>query len=232
MIRCDPISRFQVVVGHNDGGHDDVEFYHEDEGIETVDYVRRKKKGGRKKGRKKNKVGKIHYKKLQPYIYAVIGMKLLLYKLLLKKFAFFSVASFILSKISFILASLVALKQFFQQPSHHRSADNNKLEVVHIPIRKEKTSHKYYPESEWEESRFVPITFAPDQIYDTTPYYHYNKNSNNQQDFNESPEDDDDISRNTNEIYPENHQKPFQTYQSYADNNKNFYQNRANAGFL
>lgn len=211
-----------------------MEYYHEDEGVDDVQYVHRKKKGSRKKGRKKNKVGKIHYKKLQPYIYAFIGMKLLLYKLLLKKFALLSVASFFMSKISFVLASLVALKQFFNQPSHHRSSDSNKLEVVHIPIRKEKKTHKYYPENDWEESRFVPITFAPDQIYDTTPYYNYN--INNQQDFhNDSAEDEDDVNRNTNEIYPDNHQKPYQTYQSYDSknsNNKNFYQNRANAGFL
>jgi hypothetical protein len=217
----------------HDHDHDDhVIYYNEDEGIDGGGHTKKKGRRG-KKGRKKNK---IHYKKAKPYIYAFAGMKLLLYHLLLKKFAFFSMASFFLSKISFILASLVALKQFFNTPTHHRSSDSNKVEVVHIPIRKEKKSHKYHQDDDWEESRFIPITFAPDgSVYDTTalPYINYNYGNiqQNQQDFNDSQEEDDDSDRNLNEVYPDNHQQaPFQPYQSYSD--KKIYPNRVNAAFL
>lgn len=90
-------------------------------------------------------------------MYGMGGLKLILDHFLLKKLAFFSFFSFILSKISFILATLVALKQFFHNSGGHSRAENNKLEVIHIPIKKFVKKH---PSEDWDESKIIPITFS------------------------------------------------------------------------
>lgn len=87
----------------------------------------------------------------------VAALKMILDHFLLKKLAFFSFFTFMLSKISFILATLVALKQFFHNSGGHSRAESNKLEVIHIPIKKFKNNH---PSEEWDESKIVPMTFS------------------------------------------------------------------------
>ena len=159
-----------------------------------------------------------------------------MYHMLLKKMAIFSLLSFILSKISFILASLVALKQFFQPPVHHRSAEGSKLEVVHIPIRKFNSKQK---QKEWlddEESQFIPVTYSPDANYETTPfppfYYHAPQNDNYESDeenFGERPSK----KFNENEIYNKHFIKDSPNFfenDEYTE--KNFYKNHVRSPFI
>lgn len=150
-----------------------------------------KRKRGKKGRRKKNKKGsKKIYKKMAPVFIGLGGLKLVLYHLFLKKIAFFSFFSFLLSKASFILASLVALKQFFHAPTQHRSSESNKLEVVHIPIRKFRNNKDNKDkDSYYDESKFIPITFAPETVFDTTPFYNnFPYNENNPETFASSEE--------------------------------------------
>ena len=145
-----------------------IEEYYEEE--EDYDGGHKQKRG--KKGRKKGKGKKKIFKKMKPFIIGLAGLKLVLSHLLLKKFALLSILSFLLSKVSFILATLVALKQFFHAPTQHRSTDSNKLEVVHIPIRKlRRNKHKEKDYESYDESRFIPVTYAPETVYDTTPFF-------------------------------------------------------------
>lgn len=125
----------------------------------------RGKKGKGK--RKKLKGSKKIFKKMQPILIGLGGLKLVLYHLFLKKMALATAISFVLSKVSFVLATLVALKQFFHTPTHHRSGDSSKLEVVHIPIKK---FNGHYNDKDYDESQFIPVTFPPDIEY-TTPFY-------------------------------------------------------------
>lgn len=193
---------------------------------------------------------------MKPILYGLAGMKLLLYHLLLKKMAFFTFLSFLLSKISFILASLVALKQFFYMPTQHRSADSNKLEVVHIPVRKlrhnkqEKEKDSYY-----DESNFIPVTYSPETVFDTTPSYfdfpygginpetfesseeNFNGNFdgkfNNQNDFN-----GDDLKLNYDEKFNEIYNEHFKDNlsdsldRSETNNEKNYYKNHVHSPFI
>lgn len=106
---------------------------------------------------------------MTPILVGLVGLKMVLSHLLLKKMAIATLISFLLSKVSFILASLVALKQFFHTPQSHRSNDSNKLEVVHIPIR----NHRHTKENDnyYDESKFIPITFKPDSdAFGTTEF--------------------------------------------------------------
>lgn len=150
--------------------------------------------------------------------------------------ALFSFISFILSKVSFILASLVALKQFFHTPSHHRSAESNKLEVVHIPIRK--FNSKKHKDKDWiddEESQFIPVTFSPDTVYDTTPFppFYYNiPQSENEPITFDSDEETFDEKFSENEIYNEHFKDSpplFDRNDQYTE--KNFYKNHVHSPF-
>lgn len=124
------------------------------------------KKGKKKKGKKSKKI----MKKIKPMLIGAVGLKLLFYHFLMKKMVLLSLLSFLLSKASFILASLVALKQFFHTPTQHRSNDSNKLEVVHIPIRKlRRNKHR---DENYDESKFIPITHEPETVDTTTPFYY------------------------------------------------------------
>lgn len=115
-------------------------------------------KKGRKGKKKKNKKKKKILKHIRPVMIGMAALKVLLDHFLLKKLAFFSFFTFILSKISFILATLVALKQFFHNSGGHSRAENNKLEVIHIPIKK--YTNKNPHEFEWDESKIIPITYS------------------------------------------------------------------------
>lgn len=117
-------------------------------------------KKGRKGKKKKNKGGKKMYKHIKHGMQGLGALMLLFQHFALKKLAFFSFFSFILSKISFILASLVALKQFFHNSGGH--SRDNKLEVIHIPIKKK------HPLEDWDESKIVPITFPSNSFKAST----------------------------------------------------------------
>ncbi|KAL7019415.1 hypothetical protein ACKWTF_011115 [Chironomus riparius] len=111
---------------------------------------------------------------MKPMMYGLGGLKLLLDHFLLKKLAFVTFFTFILSKISFILATLVALKQFFHTPIPHQRAESHKVEVIHIPIKKYRPKHM---DEVFDESKFIPVTYDS-LIPDTTPSYFTFQNQN------------------------------------------------------
>lgn len=159
-----------VIIGggasHEHGSFDDGYF------VEIEDDGDRGGKKGKRRGKKKNKGSKKKkmYKKFKPLLYGMGGLKVLFDHFLLKKLAFVSLFTFILSKISFILATLVALKQFFHTPTSHQRAESHKVEVIHIPIRKYKP--KNHHEHDFDESKLIPVTYSPDSLIpDTTPSY-------------------------------------------------------------
>ncbi|CRK87112.1 CLUMA_CG000929, isoform A [Clunio marinus] len=135
---------------------------------------------------RKKKYKKHHAKKYGPLLLALAGMKMVLYHLFLKKIAMLSVISFVLSKASFVLASLIAIKQYLNSSSQHRSSDSTKVEFVHIPLKKWR---KPKDDEFYEESRFIPITYAPETAFDTTPFfYDFPYNANNPDSFTNSDE--------------------------------------------
>lgn len=129
---------------------------------------------------------------MRPIMLGVGALKMILDHFLLKKLAFFSFFSFILSKISFILATLVALKQFFHNSGGHSRAENNKLEVIHIPIKKFVNKH---PSEEWDESKIIPVTFSKNSHVSSSttasPYFKFS-NHDSSSSFISSEENFDD----------------------------------------
>lgn len=103
------------------------------------------KKGKKRRKNKKNKT----WKRVTPMLYGAGGLKLLLYHFFIKKMALLSILAFFFSKLSFLTSTLIALKLFFNHQMHHeRSAESNKLEVVHVPIKKQNTHGSLFPEYE------------------------------------------------------------------------------------
>jgi hypothetical protein len=156
-----------------------------------------------------------------------------MYHLLLKKMALFSFLSFVLSKISFILASLVALKQFFHTPSMHRSADSNKLEVVHIPIRKKQKDKEWIDD---EESQLIPVTFSPSETTPFPPFFYKHPYSDNEpisfdsEDENYEGYNSDKLSEN--DIYNEHFKDSLQFDRNDEYTEKNFYKNHVHSPFI
>lgn len=168
-----------MVVGGGGGGHAPVGHDHSlgfVEVYEDDDDNYSNKKGRKGKKRKKNKGSKKIYKHIRPIMYGVAGLKLIMDHFLLKKLAFFSFFSFMLSKIAFILSTLVALKQFFHNSGGHSRAESNKLEVIHIPIKKFTKKSPY--DADWDESKIIPITYSSDSLKSdkpttSSPYFTY-----------------------------------------------------------
>lgn len=190
------------------------------------------------------------FKKIKPMLAVLAGMKLLAYHLLMKKMALATFLSFVLSKISFILASLVALKQFFHTPTHHRSqSDSNKLEVVHIPINHHR-EHKYKEkDAYYDESQFVPVTFQPETVYDTTPFFNdfpYRGNTpetftSSEEDFNFNGNFDGKLDDNLNDLYNKHYKNNNNLFANSFDrkdqgtdevNEKDFYKNHVHSPFV
>lgn len=153
--------------GHYDG--------HSDSGsYEVVEYVsggkKKGKKGKRKGGKKGQKGYKKYMKKMTPIALCILALKMLLQHFFLKKIALLSTLSFLLSKTSFILSSLLALKQMFHSGHQEKSDSGSKLEVVHIPIRKK---HPDFHERDAEKNpNYIPLNeFSRYQHEATTPDY-------------------------------------------------------------
>lgn len=204
-----------------------------EEYFENDSYESGKKGRGKKKNKKNKKM-----KKFRPILFGLAGMKMLLYHLILKKMAFFTFLSFLLSKISFILASLVALKQFFHTPTQHRSHEGNKLEVVHIPIRKLRQNKHQEKDSYYDESQFIPVTFPPE----TTPFFFdFPYSENNPETFTSSEEDFDSHlngrfsdNLNANEIYNEHFSDKQSSSLDRSDtlDEKKYYKNHVQSPFV
>lgn len=138
----------------------------DDHDFEEVEYVssggggKRKKRGKGRSKRKKNK-GQKKWKKIgKKAMYGVGMMKLLLDHFILKKMLFLTIASFILSKTSFLISALLALKHYLShQQGHSERSENHKLQVVHIPIKSSKHKYSdYFGDESQINSQFVPIT--------------------------------------------------------------------------
>lgn len=170
-------------------------------------------------------------------MYGLGGLKLLFDHFLLKKLAFVSFFTFILSKISFILATLVALKQFFHTPIPHQRAESHKVEVIHIPIKKYRPKHM---DEVFDESKLIPVTYDS-LIPDTTPTYFTFPNQN---EFISSEEnfadtwsgirDNDNENRILNASNDDNADlltDEFDRSDKYHDE-KNFYINHVNSPFV
>lgn len=151
-------------------------------------------------------------------------MKMILYHFLLKKMAFLTFASFILSKSSFLLSLLVAIKQYLSHSKGSEHSESQKLEVVHIPIRKYqgggKSKHKGYDYHYSEESKpvpsfnFPPITYSSANIIEnTTPetFFDFNFKNNfyNEQPNFENNYSNDDFFRPMNTQNYDNQKAPF-----------------------
>lgn len=157
------------VTGGGGGGG----FGHDDGGYEMVEYSQ--SKGGKKRGKKggkKQKGYKKYMKSMTPIGLCILALKLLMQHFFMKKLAALALLSFLMSKISFVLSTLLALKQLFHSGGHEKSEGGGKLEVVHIPIRKK---HPEFHDRETEhETKYIPITY-PTDIYDqsTQRYFDY-----------------------------------------------------------
>lgn len=156
----------------NGGGHDG--FEHSDEGsYEIIQYKQKKNKEKKrkrgKKGGKKQKGYKKYIKSMTPVALCVLGLKLLFQHFLMKKLAALALGSFLLSKTSFILSTLLALKQLFHSGGHEKSDNGGKLEVVHIPIRKKHP--EFHDRDNDQGTRYIPITYPTDVYEQTTHTY-------------------------------------------------------------
>jgi hypothetical protein len=172
-----------VVVNNNDDDDDD------DHDFEEVEYIVSSggKGKGKKRGRGKRKKNKGH-KKLKKYgkkaMYGLGAMKLIFDHFLLKKILFLAISSFILSKTSFLISALLALKHYLSM-SHHSSekSSENKLQVVHIPVRSSKHRYSDYitDESKMNNLYAAPLTTtAPEtnEYSESELFSFYDQNAN------------------------------------------------------
>lgn len=123
-------------------------------------------------------------------------LKLILYHFFVKKMAMLSFFSFILSKISFLTSTLIALKQFFSHGTHNDRSESHKLEVVHIPIKKFQSHSADRDRYQTEESKLSSLSLPLSSVSLTTttkkpypemffrdeqfnPYYQFSPQNNN-----------------------------------------------------
>jgi hypothetical protein len=82
-----------------------------------------------------------------------------------------SVLSFILSKTSFLISALLAIKQYLTPHQNHERSEKNKLEVVHIPISKygskKHRGEDYYHSDESKLNNYFVATLSPANIVDS-----------------------------------------------------------------
>jgi hypothetical protein len=115
-------------------------------------------KKSKKKYRKQKKKGR---KKMKHIAMGVFGLKMLYYHFLMKKMFALSLFSAILSKISILLSSLVAIKQLFQP--NHQEKQESKVEVVHIPIHHSKGHEHDYKRVQNEHQQYYNYIPVADQ---------------------------------------------------------------------
>uniref|UniRef100_A0A182IT63 Uncharacterized protein n=1 Tax=Anopheles atroparvus TaxID=41427 RepID=A0A182IT63_ANOAO len=140
-----------VVTGGGGGGHDD--------GSNSISI----EQGGSKKGKKgkkgkkhrkhKRKGWKKHMKKAVPIGVGLLALKALLLHFILKKLVMATAFSLLLSKKSLLVSSLIALKLLLQQPHSSDKSESSKLEVVHIPIRKDAGFHKKHQQQQQQQKQ-------------------------------------------------------------------------------
>uniref|UniRef100_A0A336MTZ3 CSON005711 protein n=1 Tax=Culicoides sonorensis TaxID=179676 RepID=A0A336MTZ3_CULSO len=158
-------NNIEIVSGGGDhGGYE----HGDDVSYEMVHFKQKGKKQKMKKGKKRKGYTK-YVKSMTPIGLCILALKMLLQHFFIKKLAVFALGSFLLSKTSFILSTLLALKQLFHSNGHEKSDSGGKLEVVHIPIRKKHPD--FHDRDNVETIKYIPITYPAD-IYDqTTPHF-------------------------------------------------------------
>ncbi|KAL9694187.1 hypothetical protein quinque_013472 [Culex quinquefasciatus] len=131
-----------VVTDGGGGGHGGGSYHVYSE--ESGEGGKKGKKGRKKRNkRKKHRKGwKKHMKKAVPIGLGILALKALLLHFVLKKLVLATGLSLLLSKKSLLVSALIALKLMFQHPHSSDKSESSKLEVVHIPIRKETGFHK------------------------------------------------------------------------------------------
>uniref|UniRef100_A0A182YM58 Uncharacterized protein n=1 Tax=Anopheles stephensi TaxID=30069 RepID=A0A182YM58_ANOST len=140
-------SNNNIVVAGGGGGHDDGSY---SISIEDSGHKKKGKKGKKdKKHRKHKRKGwKKHMKKAVPIGLGILALKAILLHFILKKLVLATALSLLLSKKSLLVSSLIALKLLLQQPHSSDKSESSKLEVVHIPIRKEAGFHKKHQQQQ------------------------------------------------------------------------------------
>ncbi|XP_049278089.1 uncharacterized protein LOC125761208 isoform X2 [Anopheles funestus] len=139
-------SNNNIVVAGGGGGHDDGSY---SISIEEGGHKKGKKgKKGKKHRKHKRKGWKKHMKKAVPIGMGILALKALLLHFILKKLVMATALSLLLSKKSLLVSSLIALKLLLQQPHSNDKSESSKLEVVHIPIRKEAGFHKKHQQQQ------------------------------------------------------------------------------------
>jgi hypothetical protein len=101
-----------------------------------------------------------------------------------------------------------------------------------------KATNSKHKDKEWideEESQFIPVTFSPDGVYETTPYpgfyYNFPRNENEPISFDSEDENFDDKLNekfSENEIYNEH----FKESRNDEFTEKNFYKNHVRSPFV
>uniref|UniRef100_A0A182LSW4 Uncharacterized protein n=1 Tax=Anopheles culicifacies TaxID=139723 RepID=A0A182LSW4_9DIPT len=139
-------SNNNIVVTGGGGGHDDGSY---SISIEEGGHKKGKKGKKDKKHRKHKRKGwKKHMKKAVPIGMGILALKAILLHFILKKLMLATALSLLLSKKSLLVSSLIALKLLLQQPHSNDKSESSKLEVVHIPIRKEAGFHKKHQQQQ------------------------------------------------------------------------------------
>ncbi|XP_052863656.1 uncharacterized protein LOC128270294 [Anopheles cruzii] len=138
------------------GGHDDISISIEDGGNKKGKGGKKGKKG-KKHRRRKRKGWKKHMKKAVPIGVGILALKALLLHFLLKKLVMATALSLLLSKKSLLVSSLIALKLLLQHPHTTDKSESSKLEVVHIPIRKETGFHKKHQQQKYAAGKLKQL---------------------------------------------------------------------------
>nr|XP_040228712.2 uncharacterized protein LOC120953097 isoform X2 [Anopheles coluzzii] len=142
-------SNNNIVVTGGGGGHDDGSYSISiEEGGNKKGKKGKKSKKGKKHRKQKRKGWKKHMKKAVPIGMGILALKALLLHFVLKKLVMATALSLLLSKKSLLVSSLIALKLLLQQPHSSDKSESSKLEVVHIPIRKDAGFHKKHQQQQ------------------------------------------------------------------------------------
>ncbi|XP_058459516.1 uncharacterized protein LOC131435511 [Malaya genurostris] len=95
------------------------------------------KKGRGRRKRLKRRGWRKAMKKALPIILVIMALKAVMLHFVLKALVLATGLSLLLSKKSLLVSLLIALKLMVSHPHSSDKSESNKLEVVHIPIRKE-----------------------------------------------------------------------------------------------
>ncbi|XP_062540342.1 uncharacterized protein LOC134208368 [Armigeres subalbatus] len=165
-----------VVTGGGDGSHDLGALYEvsSEEGGHKGHKKKGKKHGKGHKKHKKHHKWRKHLRKAAPIALVILAMKAILLHFLLKKLVLATALSLLIGKKSLLISSIIALKLLFQQPHSNDKSESSKLEVVHIPIRKEIGFHKKIQLNKFKGPGKVKIKIQPKILSTQKPAHIFN----------------------------------------------------------